>query len=511
MVHHRWVALAMTCCVLMCTRFASEHSVGLQDNILRSLDLSTANIEWYHSMYFWPNIVLSILAGFIIDYRDRVRLAAIAFAVLVVGGQFLLTYGAFSDCFWMMNVGRLIFGIGGESLGIAMNNYAFRWFARSGLSLAVGTQVAAARLGSVFSVSFSQDIYKFFKYGPSIQWSSVKRNPVGSSLLLSSLICGIGLIFTFFLGCYDRRYSREFLSPMSSPTSSPRTSSTISPRTSTFTLPAMEVVAEEIRLKDIKHFRLSFWFLAVICKSYSIAFFSFASLGIIFLKTKYSMLIGNANHAIALLFSIPIIGCPLFGYLIDRSGRNLVWILVSVIILLCSHLILFFSPSCQPELRSSVTFDIIREWYDAHFLTPWIVVTLMGLSYSIFSSAFWPTIAFIVPAHHYSTAQGVTQSIQNFGLAWSPFIVGFLVLNNGFSGSEVFLINTVNFALSLLFVLFVVDMTDGSPLNQQGSFRKEVRLPIYRHPSVINEEAPLLGSSNSSGYVENVTIEETGN
>lgn len=56
-------------------------------------------------------------------------------------------------------------------------------------------------------------------------------------------------------------------------------------------------------------------------------------------------------------------------------------------------------------------------------LLPLIIV---GFGYSIYASALWSSIPYIVPARTIGSAFGLATSIQNVGLVIAPFIVGLL-------------------------------------------------------------------------------------
>ena len=61
---------------------------------------------------------------------DRVlgiRLGTVVFACFIVIGQVIFALGGFADTLWIMEIGRFIFGIGGESLAVAQNTYAVAW------------------------------------------------------------------------------------------------------------------------------------------------------------------------------------------------------------------------------------------------------------------------------------------------------------------------------------------------------------------------------------------------
>ncbi len=53
-------------------------------------------------------------------------------------------------------------------------------------------------------------------------------------------------------------------------------------------------------------------------------------------------------------------------------------------------------------------------------------LVLLGLCYSIYASALWPSIAIVVPAERAATAYGIITAVQNLGLALVPTLVGAL-------------------------------------------------------------------------------------
>jgi len=50
---------------------------------------------------------------------------------------------------WLMDLGRFVFGIGGESLAVAQNTYAVLWFKEKELNLVFGLQLSMARIVSL--------------------------------------------------------------------------------------------------------------------------------------------------------------------------------------------------------------------------------------------------------------------------------------------------------------------------------------------------------------------------
>ncbi|KAK9696554.1 hypothetical protein K7432_012402, partial [Basidiobolus ranarum] len=70
---------------------------------------------------------------------------------VVILGQLLFTVGLAMHMFPLIFLGRLLLGIGGESLGVAQARITFHWFNTKELGFALGINLCFARLGSVFN------------------------------------------------------------------------------------------------------------------------------------------------------------------------------------------------------------------------------------------------------------------------------------------------------------------------------------------------------------------------
>ena len=70
-----------------------------------------------------------------------IRLGTMLFAFIIIFGQIIFSMGGFLDRLWVMEVGRFVFGIGGESLSVAQNTYAVSWFKGKELNMVFGFQV----------------------------------------------------------------------------------------------------------------------------------------------------------------------------------------------------------------------------------------------------------------------------------------------------------------------------------------------------------------------------------
>jgi len=122
--------------------------------------------------------------------------------------------------------------------------------------------------------------------------------------------------------------------------------------------------------------------------------------------------------------------CPILGILIDKYGKRALWIISSSALVSLACFIMAICPySTTPDYTC---------------LLPLIIV---GFGYSIYASALWSSIPYIVPARTIGSAFGLTTAIQNIGLTIAPSITG--VLEGKTPGKYV---NTYCFLGSLAFI-----------------------------------------------------------
>ena len=81
-------------------------------------------------------LILEIISVF----REKKILLKI-FHIFFLTGQVIFALGGLLDSYPVMQAGRFVFGIGGESLAVAQNTYAVSWFKGKELNMVFGFQV----------------------------------------------------------------------------------------------------------------------------------------------------------------------------------------------------------------------------------------------------------------------------------------------------------------------------------------------------------------------------------
>ncbi|XP_053404412.1 major facilitator superfamily domain-containing protein 1-like isoform X2 [Mercenaria mercenaria] len=429
---HRYLILIIMCFLSFGSYFCYDNPAALQDNMTRDLKISVGKFMGFYSWYSWPNVILCFFGGFLIDRVFGVRVGAVIFSLFVTAGQIVFATGALVNKYWLMCVGRFIFGIGGESLAVAQNTYAVKWFQGRELNMVFGLQLSFSRVGSTVNMNVMQPIYKYISR--TIQGFKC----LGIALFVGGVMCFLSLICALALGYFDKRADRI--------------------------LKRASVTSEEvIRIRDVKDFGFKFWLLCVICVAYYVAVFPFIGLGLVFFEMKFEMDPSLANSVNSLVYIISAVASPLFGFLIDKSGRNVFWVILGTSTTIGCHALLAFT-----------------------FITPFVAMSIMGLAYSVLASALWPMASMIVHQHQLGTAYGIMQAIQNLGLATISIAAGSIVDSKGYLILEVFFLAWLCIALIAAVLLYLIDAAQGGVLNRSAKLRQKERELEEANEKVIN-------------------------
>uniref|UniRef100_A0A672FX47 Lysosomal dipeptide transporter MFSD1 n=1 Tax=Salarias fasciatus TaxID=181472 RepID=A0A672FX47_SALFA len=313
-------------------------------------------------------------------------LGTILFSLFVCVGQIIFAAGALANQFWVMEMGRFVFGIGGESLAVAQNTYAVNWFKGKELNLVFGLQLSMARLGSTVNMNIMGWVYSRVMDAT----GSPGHTTLGASLMIAAVTCLFSLFCAVVLGFLDKRAERILQKEEGK-------------------------TGEVIQLTDVKNFPLSLWLIFIICVGYYVAVFPFIGLGQVFFIEKFNFSPAQARAVNSIVYIISAPASPLLGFMVDKTGRNVIWVIIAVVATLAAHMMLAFT-----------------------FWNPWIAMSLLGVSYSLLACALWPMVAFVVPDHQLGTAYGFMQSIQNLGLALIAMAAGAILDTRGYLFLEVF-------------------------------------------------------------------------
>src|ERR1700694_2374996 len=141
---YRWMVLVFVSLAMFGSYYAYDALSPLADVLKQQLGFSDENIGLLQAIYSFPNIFTVVIGGLIID-RLGLRKSLMIFGVLCFVGPAI---SVSSSHLSVMAAGRLIFGMGGESLNVAGTAAVARWFKGKELSFAFGINLTICRLGS---------------------------------------------------------------------------------------------------------------------------------------------------------------------------------------------------------------------------------------------------------------------------------------------------------------------------------------------------------------------------
>lgn len=285
------------------------------------------------------------------------------------------------------------------------------------LNLVFGIQLSFSRVGSTVNMVSMGPIYDWLGQG------NGGHKALGAALWVGALFCFISLVTAIIAGWMDRRASRLL----------GRSSAK---------------VGDEIRLSDIRYFPGTFWLICFVCVAYYAAIFPFIGLAQLFFQEKYLMAQQDASTVNSLVYLISAGASPVFGFLVDRVGRNILWVIAAVMISLGGHTFLAYS-----------------------LISPYVGMTFLGLGYSLLASALWPMVSLVVPTERLGTAYGFMQAIQNLGLAVVAIVAGSIVDQKGYLWLEVFFCACMSITLMIAVLLLFVDAATGGALNLSAKAR----------------------------------------
>nr|XP_022914161.1 major facilitator superfamily domain-containing protein 1-like isoform X2 [Onthophagus taurus] len=419
---HRFIALFFMCFLGFGSYFCYDNPAALQDYFTKDLNMTSQHFVMLYSLYSWPNVVLCFVGGFLLDSVFGIGLGTNIYMFLTLLGQVVFAYGTIQNEFWVMALGRFIFGTGGESLAVAQNNYAVLWFKGKELNMVFGLQLSLARIGSTVNFWIMESIYQWVGH------TYTGYECLGLALFIAGFSCIISMVCSLFLGCMNKRADRLLRRQ--------QTETNISPLAN---------------LLSVKDFPSAFWLVSVIITAYYVTIFPFIALGKQFFIERFNLEPQQANNVNSIIYLISGVASPFLGYLIDKAGRNLTFVVISIITTAIAHSIIIFT-----------------------YLNPYVGMAIMGIGYSLLASGLWPLVALLVPEHHLGTAYGICQAVQNLGMAVISLLTGFIQHHYGYFWLEMFFLYSLAISFMATICLWIWDRRCDGTLNM-SPLRREQR------------------------------------
>jgi MFS family permease len=356
----KWPVLALLSISIAGNYYAFDALAPVAGLLHAQRGFSQSQIGLLNAVIGLPNVPLSLVAGLLIDRIGAARVALGTAAFCCVGA--VLT--AIGEPFGLMLLGRFLFGIGEETLLIALLAGVAQWFEASGAALAMSLLFSLARVGSYMADISPRWAAGLYAAG----WSP--------PLWLAAGFTAISLLAALTYASLDRRR------------------------------PSARVThASWAAMLDLGAFDRSFWYILCLNVLFASVFFPFRStFAIEYFQDAKHLSLAAAGLVNSWVFFTAIFATPIFGLLADRFGHR--------------AMMLTFGAALMP-----LTFVTLgaTDW------SLWISTAMMGVAFSVVPAVIWPATAMLVEPRRLGTAYGVINVLQSLGMAVCNLAAGWLI------------------------------------------------------------------------------------
>lgn len=387
----RWTALLIVSFTMMFGYFFTDVMSPLEPLLTAAKEDGGLGLGWssdeygfFSGAYGYFNVFLLLLffGGIILD-KFGIRFTGIMSTILMFGGALIKWYavghdftgtiavpffGTYQTQVVLAALGFSIYGVGCEIAGITVSKVIVKWFTGHELALAMGVQVALARLGTAGALGFAL---------PFAKWMGGVSASVG---LGAALLCAGVIVFLVYC-VMDKKEDASAAAVQGEP-------------------------EEGFKFSDLKVLLTTtgFWYVAVLCLMFYAGVFPFLKFATKLMIFKYGVAEDVAGLIPAMLPFGTIFLTPLFGSIYDKYGKGATLMLIGSVLLTCVHTI-FALP--------------FGTWILAV-----AVMVVLGIAFGLVPSAMWPSVPKIIPMKLLGTAYALIFYIQNIGLALVPVWIG---------------------------------------------------------------------------------------
>ena len=387
----RWTALLIVSFTMMFGYFFTDVMSPLEPLLTAAKEDGGLGLGWssdeygfFSGAYGYFNVFLLLLffGGIILD-KFGIRFTGIMSTIVMFGGALIKWYavghdftgtiavpffGTYQTQVVLAALGFSIYGVGCEIAGITVSKVIVKWFTGHELALAMGVQVALARLGTAGALGFAL---------PFAKWMGGVSASVG---LGAALLCAGVIVFLVYC-VMDKKEDASAAAVQGEP-------------------------EEGFKFSDLKVLLTTtgFWYVAVLCLMFYAGVFPFLKFATKLMIFKYGVAEDVAGLIPAMLPFGTIFLTPLFGSIYDKYGKGATLMLIGSVLLTCVHII-FALP--------------FGTWILAV-----AVMVVLGIAFGLVPSAMWPSVPKIIPMKLLGTAYALIFYIQNIGLALVPVWIG---------------------------------------------------------------------------------------
>jgi MFS family permease len=382
----RWTALGIISITMFAGYMLTDIMSPLKPMLEEQFKWSSTEYGVFTSAYGWLNVffLMLIFGGIILDKMGVRFTGLMASGVMVLGAS--IKYYAISTTFApgaeilglrtqvaLASAGFAIFGVGVEIAGITVSKIIVKWFKGHEMALAMGMQMAVARLGTLLAMAAPVPIANYF------------QKSISAPIAFTLVLLVIGFIAFFVYTYMDKKLDASVAEGN----------------------PEAE---DPFKFSDIGLIvkNKGFWLIAFLCVLFYSSVFPFLKYASDLMVNKYGVTQEMAGYIPSLLPLGTLFLTPLFGGIYDNKGKGATIMIIGSFLLIIIHGIF--------------SLPIFNYW-----LVAVVLVLLLGVALSLVPSAMWPSVAKIIPEKQLGTAYSLIFWIQNWGLMGVPLLIGIVL------------------------------------------------------------------------------------
>ena len=392
----RWLALILIALMMFFGYMFVDVMSPLQEMVESQRGWSPDVFGKYASAEYLLNVCgFLILAGIILDKMGIRFTGTLSASMMFIGAAIKYvgisewfqdtSFCAWLDSWWvsmpgsakMAAFGFMIFGCGCEMAGTTVSKAIAKWFKGKEMAMAMGIEMAIARVG----------VFAIFSISPLI---ANKLGGVQGPVGFCTVLLLIGVVNFLVFSVMDKKFDAQLVEAGLAK--------------------AEKDPEDEFKVSDIKKIftSRSFWVVAILCVLYYSAIFPFQRFGANMLQCNLDGIPADTASNIFRWFPIgAAVITPFLGRFLDTKGKGATMLILGSLLLIVCHLVFaFVLPATHSRLIAYAT------------------IVILGISFSLVPAALWPSVPKIIDEKILGSAYNLIFWVQNIGLCLVPMLIG---------------------------------------------------------------------------------------
>jgi len=418
---YRFAVLLCASLMAFGSYFAYDSVGAIETTLINVFHTDRSAIGAMYTVYSVAAVLAVLFGGYLVD-RIGTRRASLLFSVLVLIGAAIV---AAAPNLLVLGIGRIVFGMGSETMIVAQSAIVARWFTGKELALSFGITLTISRLGTLFSFNTEALLAERLGFRNAL-W-------IAAGLCLASLVCN------WFYVLLDRKAEPVLHLPEAG-------------------------AGDKIAWSDVKRFRPSYWYAVMICVCFYSAIFPFTALATDFFHDKWGLaeasaqgqsflggvfynfthMFNTAQGTTSIIIAASMICAPFAGGLLDKIGKRASVMVLGSLLMIPAHLAMGLT-----------------------HMSPILPMIVLGAAFVLVPASIWPSVALIVEEQRVGTAYGLMTAVQNLGLALFPLLNGALRdATHGYTASQIMFAGLGFAGLVFAILLLTADRREGGHLER---------------------------------------------